>query len=106
MTEEDKQEVVDHVETSIDYGEGYNLTEDDMAMYNAITAERAENQTEKEIPEQTFDEYLAELHKDDNGSKTVALLPLGDFYEAYNEDAENGSLILLQRRKSLTANDI
>ena len=85
MTEEDKQEVVDHVETSLDYGESYNLTENDMAMYNAITAERAE----KEIPEQTFDEYFAELHKDDNGSKTVALLPLGDFYEAYNEDAEN-----------------
>ena len=85
MTEEDKQEVVDHVETSLDYGESYNLTEDDMAMYNAITAERAE----KEIPEQTFDEYFAELHKDDNGLKTVALLPLGDFYEAYNEDAEN-----------------
>ncbi len=89
MTEEDKQEVVDHVETSLDYGESYNLTEDDMAMYNAISAERAENQTEKEIPEQTFDEYLAELHKDDNGSKTIALLPLGDFYESYNEDAEN-----------------
>ena len=89
MTEEDKREVVDHVEASLDYGESYNLTEDDMAMYNAITAERAENQTEKEIPEQTFDEYLSELHKDDNGSKTVALLPLGDFYEAYNEDAEN-----------------
>lgn len=186
MTEEDKQEVVDHVETSLDYGESYNLTEDDMAMYNAITAERAENEletakslindfcineygdtadfsdlskigiayttvtdnetpiqvnvdllkyniktyinevlvdtaqynslsalitngleglnfddlvsvtdeqiamaAEKEIPEQTFDEYLSELHKDDNGSKTVALLPLGDFYEAYNEDAEN-----------------
>lgn len=85
MTEEDKQEVVDHVEASLDYGESYNLTENDMAMYNAITAERAE----KEIQEQTFDEYLAELHKDDNGSKTVALLPLGDFYEAYNEDAEN-----------------
>lgn len=85
MTEEDKQEVVDHVETSLDYGESYNLTENDMAMYNAITEERAE----KKIPEQTFDEYLAELHKDDNGSKTVALLPLGDFYEAYNEDAEN-----------------
>ena len=85
MTEEDKQEVVDHVEASLDYGESYNLTENDMAMYNAITAERAEN----EIPEQTFDEYLAELHKDDNGSKTVALLPLGDFYESYNEDAEN-----------------
>ena len=85
MTEEDKQEVVDHVETSLDYGESYNLTENDMAMYNAITEERAE----KKIPEQTFDEYLAELHKDDNGSKTVALLPLGDFYESYNEDAEN-----------------
>ncbi|HCB95960.1 MAG TPA: hypothetical protein DEP65_10395, partial [Ruminococcus sp.] len=85
MTEEDKQEVVDHVETSLDYGESYNLTENDMAMYNAITAERAE----KKIPEQSFSEYLSELHKDDNGSKTVALLPLGDFYEAYNEDAEN-----------------
>ena len=48
MTEEDKQEVVDHVETSLDYGESYNLTENDMAMYNAISAERAE----KEIPEQ------------------------------------------------------
>lgn len=90
MTEEDKQEVVDRVETSLDYGEGYNLTEDDMAMYNAITEERAE----KEIPEQTLDEYLAELHKDDNGSKTVALIPLGDFYESYGEDAENAAQIL------------
>ena len=90
MTEEDKQEVVDRVETSLDYGEGYNLTEDDMAMYNAITEERAE----KEIPEQTLDEYLAELHKDDNGSKTVALIPLGDFYESYGEDAENAAQVL------------
>lgn len=37
-----------------------------------------------------FAEYLSELHKDDNGSKTIALLPLGDFYECYGEDAENG----------------
>ncbi|MDY3031965.1 MAG: hypothetical protein SOS24_09490, partial [Clostridia bacterium] len=59
-------------------------------MYNAITAERAE----KKIPEQTFDEYLAELHKDDNGSKTVALIPLGDFYEIYGEDAENAAVVL------------
>ena len=90
MTEEDKQEVVDHVETSLDYGENYNLTENDMAMYNAITAERAE----KKIPEQSFSEYLSELHKDDNGSKTAALIPLGDFYEIYGEDAANAAVVL------------
>lgn len=191
MTEEDKQEVVDHVETSLDYGESYNLTEDDMAMYNAITEERTENEletakslindfcineygdtadfsdlskigiayttvTDNEIPiqvdvdllkyniktyineilvdtaqynslsalitneleglnfddlvsitdeqlamaaerdisEQSFSEYLSELHKDDNDSKTVALIPLGDFYEIYDEDAENAAQAL------------
>lgn len=190
MSEDERQELVDKVELSLDYSENYNLTDNDMALYKAITTERREKQfetaknlinefcleeygspadfsnlskigiayttvtddelpiqvdvnlenftvekyidnvlvdteyyynlsnitekflqnlnfdelvyvTEQQIetaintqPQQPFSEYLAELHKDDNGSKTVALIPLGDFYEAYGEDAENAAQVL------------
>ena len=190
MSEDEKQELVDKVELSLDYSENYNLTDNDMALYRAITKERREKQfetaknlinefcleeygspadfsnlskigiayttvtddelpiqvdvnlenftvekyidnvlvdteyyynlsnitekflqnlnfdelvyvTEQQIetaintqPQQPFSEYLAELHKDDNGSKTVALIPLGDFYESYGEDAENVAQVL------------
>ena len=191
MSEDERQELVDKVELSLDYSENYNLTDNDMALYKAITKERGEKQfetaknlinefcleeydspadfsnlskigiayttvTDDELPiqvdvnlenftvekyidnvlvdteyyynlsnitekflqnlnfdeliyvteqqietaidtqpqEQPFSEYLAELHKDDNGSKTVALIPLGDFYESYGEDAENAAQIL------------
>lgn len=190
MSEDERQELVDKVELSLDYSENYNLTDNDMALYKAITKERGEKQfetaknlinefcleeygspadfsnlskigiayttvtddelpiqvdvnlenftvekyidnvlvdteyyynlsnitekflqnlnfdelvyvTEQQIetaidtqPQQPFSEYLAELHKDDNGSKTVALIPLGDFYEIYGEDAENAAQVL------------
>ena len=190
MSEDERQELIDKVELSLDYSENYNLTDNDMALYRAITKERREKQfetaknlinefcleeygspadfsnlskigiayttvtddelpiqvdvnlenftvekyidnvlvdteyyynlsnitekflqnlnydelvyvTEQQIetaintqPQQPFSEYLAELHKDDNGSKTVALIPLGDFYESYREDAENAAQIL------------
>ena len=85
MSDEEKQELVGSVEMKLDYGENYNITENEIELYNAIT---------KEQTQQPFSEYLAELHRDDNGSKTVALIPLGDFYEAYGEDAENAAQIL------------
>lgn len=191
MSENERQELVDKVELSLDYSENYNLTDNDMALYRAITKERREKQfetaknlinefcleeygspadfsnlskigiayttvTDDELPiqvdvnlenftvekyidnvlvdteyyynlsnitekflqnlnfdelvyvteqqietaidtqpqEQPLSEYLAELHKDDNGSKTVALIPLGDFYESYGEDAENAAQVL------------
>ena len=191
MSEDERQELVDKVELSLDYSENYNLTDNDMALYKAITKERGEKQfetaknlinefcleeydspadfsnlskigiayttvTDDELPiqvdvnlenftvekyidnvlvdteyyynlsnitekflqnlnfdeliyvteqqietaidtqpqEQPLSEYLAELHKDDNGSKTVALIPLGDFYESYGEDAENAAQVL------------
>ena len=191
MSEDERQELVDKVELSLDYSENYNLTDNDMALYKAITKERREKQfetaknlinefcleeydspadfsnlskigkayttvTDDELPiqvdvnlenftvekyidnvlvdteyyynlsnitekflqnlnfdeliyvteqqietaidtqpqEQPLSEYLAELHKDDNGSKTVALIPLGDFYESYGEDAENAAQVL------------
>ena len=190
MSEDERQELIDKVELSLDYSENYNLTDNDMALYRAITKERREKQfetaknlinefcleeygspadfsnlskigiayttvtddelpiqvdvnlenftvekyidnvlvdteyyynlsnitekflqnlnfdelvyvTEQQIetaintqPQQPFSEYLAELRKDDNGSKTVALIPLGDFYESYGEDAENAAQIL------------
>lgn len=191
MSEDERQELVDKVELSLDYSENYNLTDNDMALYRAITKERGEKQfetaknlinefcleeydspadfsnlskigiayttvTDDELPiqvdvnlenftvekyidnvlvdteyyynlsnitekflqnlnfdelvyvteqqietaintqpqEQPLSEYLAELHKDDNGSKTVALIPLGDFYESYGEDAENAAQVL------------
>ena len=44
--------------------------------------------TVKEEPEQeAFSDFLARIHAEDDG-KTVALLPLGDFYESYGADAE------------------
>ena len=85
MSDEEKQELVDSVEMKLDYGENYDITENEIELYNAIT---------KEQTQQPFSEYLAELHKDDNGSKTVALIPLGDFYESYGEDAENAAQVL------------
>ncbi len=85
MSDEEKQELVGSVEMKLDYGENYDITENEIGLYNAIT---------KEQTQQPFSEYLAELHKDDNGSKTVALIPLGDFYESYGEDAENAAQIL------------
>lgn len=95
MSDEKKQEIVDYVEISLDYGEAYNLTDNDMALYEAIITERSEKENrQQEQTQQPFSEYLAELHKDDNGSKTVALIPLGDFYESYGEDAENAAQVL------------
>ncbi len=85
MSDEEKQELVGGVEMKLDYGENYDITENEIELYNAIT---------KEQTQQPFSEYLAELHKDDNGSKTVALIPLGDFYESYGEDAENAAQVL------------
>ena len=85
MSDEEKQELVGGVETKLDYGENYNITENEIELYNAIT---------KEQTHQPFSEYLAELHRDDNGSKTIVLIPLGDFYESYGEDAENAAQIL------------
>ena len=85
MSDEEKQELVGSVEMKLDYGENYDITENEIGLYNAIT---------KEQTQQPFSEYLAELHKDDNGSKTVALIPLGDFYESYGEDAENAAQVL------------
>lgn len=88
MSEDEKNEHIGYVEINLDYSRNDALTEDDMELYNAITKERAKN------TEQTFAEYLSELHKDDNGSKTIALIPLGDFYECYGEDAENAARVL------------
>lgn len=85
MSDEEKQELVGGVEMKLDYGENYNVTEDEIKLYNAITAEKKE---------QPLSEYLAELHKDDNGSKTVALIPLGDFYEIYGDDAQKAADVL------------
>ncbi len=85
MSDEEKQELVGSVEMKLDYGENYDITENEIELYNAIT---------KEQTQQSFSEYLAELHKDDNGSKTVVLIPLGDFYESYGEDAENAAQVL------------
>ena len=191
MSEDERQELVDKVELSLDYSENYNLTDNDMALYRAITKERGEKQfetaknlinefcleeydspadfsnlskigiayttvTDDELPiqvdvnlenftvekyidnvlvdteyyynlsnitekflqnlnfdeliyvteqqietaidtqpqEQPLSEYLAELHKDDNGSKTVAVIPLGDFYEIYGDDAQKAADVL------------
>ena len=191
MSEDERQELVDKVELSLDYSENYNLTDNDMALYKAITKERREKQfetaknlinefcleeygspadfsnlskigiayttvTDDELPiqvdvnlenftvekyidnvlvdteyyynlsnitekflqnlnfdelvyvteqqietaintqpqEQPLSEYLAELHKEDNGSKTVAVIPLGDFYEVYGDDAQKAASVL------------
>ena len=191
MSEDERQELVDKVELSLDYSENYNLTDNDMALYKAITTERREKQfetaknlinefcleeygspadfsnlskigiayttvTDDELPiqvdvnlenftvekyidnvlvdtehyynlsnitekflqnlnfdelvyvteqqietaintppqEQPLSEYLAELHKEDNGSKTVAVIPLGDFYEIYGDDAQKAASVL------------
>ena len=85
MSDEEKQELVGSVEMKLDHGENYDITENDIEMYNAITAEKKE---------QPLSEYLAELHKEDNGSKTVAVIPLGDFYEVYGDDAQKAASVL------------
>ena len=85
MSDEEKQELVGSVEMKLDYGENYGITENDIEMYNAITAEKKE---------QPLSEYLVELHKEDNGSKAVALIPLGDFYEVYGDDAQKAADVL------------
>ena len=43
MSEDERQELVDKVELSLDYSENYNLTDNDMALYKAITKERGKN---------------------------------------------------------------
>ena len=56
--------------------------------------DRIEEIKEETPQEQPLSEYLAELHKEDNGSKTVAVIPLGDFYEIYGEDAQKAADVL------------
>ena len=85
MSDEEKQELVGGVEMKLDYGENYNITESEIELYNAITNEQTQ---------QPLSEYLAELHKEDNGLKTVAVIPLGDFYEVYGDDAQNAADVL------------
>ena len=85
MSDEEKQELVGSVEMKLDYGENYDITESEIEIYNAITNEQTQ---------QPLSEYLAELHKEDNGSKTVAVIPLGDFYEVYGDDAQKAADVL------------
>ena len=91
MSDDEKESHIGYVEINLDYSRNDLLTDDDMALYRALIEERFEKENQ---PQQPFSEYLAELHKDDNGSKTVALIPLGDFYESYGEDAENAAQVL------------
>ena len=95
MSDDEKESHIGYVEINLDYSRNDLLTDDDMALYRALIEERFEKENQpQEQPQQPFSEYLAELHKDDNGSKTVALIPLGDFYESYGEDAENAAQVL------------
>ena len=91
MSDDEKESHIGYVEINLDYSRNDLLTDDDMALYRALIEERFEKENQ---PQQPFSEYLAELHKDDNGSKTIVLIPLGDFYESYGEDAENAAQIL------------
>ena len=91
MSDDEKESHIGYVEINLDYSRNDLLTDDDMALYRALIEERFEKENQ---PQQPFSEYLAELHKDDNGSKTVVLIPLGDFYESYGEDAENVAQVL------------
>lgn len=91
MSDDEKESHIGYVEINLDYSRNDLLTDDDMALYRALIEERFEKENQ---PQQPFSEYLAELHKDDNGSKTVTLIPLGDFYEIYGEDAENAAQVL------------
>ena len=91
MSDDEKESHIGYVEINLDYSRNDLLTDDDMALYRALIEERFEKENQ---PQQPFSEYLAELHKDDDGSKTVALIPLGDFYESYGEDAENAAQVL------------
>lgn len=45
------------------------------------------------LTEQSFEEFFNQIHSEDHG-KTVALFPVGDFYEAFGEDAGQVSQIL------------
>lgn len=45
------------------------------------------------LTEQSFEEFFNQIHSEDNGN-TVALFPVGDFYEAYGDDAEQVSKTL------------
>ncbi|UKI35135.1 MAG: hypothetical protein L6V93_12930 [Clostridiales bacterium] len=47
MSEDERQELVDKVELSLDYSENYNLTDNDMALYRAITKARGEKNSLK-----------------------------------------------------------
>ncbi len=91
MSDDEKKSHIGYVEINLDYSRNDLLTDDDMALYRALIEERFEKENQ---PQQPFSESLAELHKDDNGSKTVVLIPLGDFYESYGEDAENAAQVL------------
>lgn len=91
MSDDEKESHIGYVEINLDYSRNDLLTDDDMALYRALIEERFEKENQ---PQQPFSEYLAELHKDDNGSKTIVLIPLGDFYESYGEDAENAAQVL------------
>lgn len=42
MTEEEKESHIEAVEMMIDYGEGYALSDEDMELYNLLTAERSQ----------------------------------------------------------------
>ncbi len=48
---------------------------------------------EKLSEEQSFEEFFNEIHSDDNGN-TVALFPVGDFYETFGDDAKQVSKTL------------
>lgn len=91
MSDDEKESHIGYVEINLDYSRNDLLTDDDMALYRALIEERFEKENQ---PQQPFSEYLAELHKDDNGSKTVALIPLGDFYEVYGDDAQKAADVL------------
>ncbi len=45
------------------------------------------------LTEQAFEDFFNQTHLDDNG-KTIALFPVGDFYEAFGEDADRASEVL------------
>lgn len=91
MSDDEKESHIGYVEINLDYSRNDLLTDDDMALYRALIEERFEKENQ---PQQPFSEYLAELHKDDNGSKTVAVIPLGDFYEIYGDDAQKAADVL------------
>lgn len=70
MSDDEKESHIGYVEINLDYSRNDLLTDDDMALYRALIEERFEKENQ---PQQPFSEYLAELHKDDNGSKPSSL---------------------------------